>query len=214
MAKGSASERETCKTLSLWWTDGERDDIFWRTAGSGSRATMRMKSSVDTKYQYGDITFTDPIGKPLIDLLLIENKSGYKDTISVLDFVDSPKKIPQLTKWMEKAEKERRDAERPYSVIIFRRTRKSKCILIPIDLFSLIESYSGIYLGPMIRFYKHREVTNYMIVEFEPFLHWFHPAQQAVKFLTFNSKMKGKMGFTFHNKNFNSKPKKLIRRKK
>lgn len=41
--KGSVFEREICKALGRWWTDGERDDIFWRTAGSGARATCRLE---------------------------------------------------------------------------------------------------------------------------------------------------------------------------
>ena len=29
--KGSAFEREICKKLSLWFTENERDDIFFRS---------------------------------------------------------------------------------------------------------------------------------------------------------------------------------------
>ena len=117
MAKGANSERETCKELGRWWAG--RTDVFWRTAGSGGRATMRAKKQKKTAYEYGDITFTDPIGKPLIDLILFENKAGYSRDIDVVDFIDSAKKEPFLLRWWKKAETERALAERSYSIIIF-----------------------------------------------------------------------------------------------
>lgn len=87
--KGPAWEREVARILSRWWTFGKRDDIFWRTAGSGARATVREKKGKKTPYQYSDITFTDPIGKPLLDLFCIELKKGYGkfDLLEVIDAV-------------------------------------------------------------------------------------------------------------------------------
>lgn len=101
MSKGSAFERNICKKLSLWWTDGERDDIFWRTAGSGARAKTRGKIGKGTFGQYGDIQATDPIGQPLIDLCSIEIKRGYNKAI-INDFIDSKKK-PELRVFIEQA---------------------------------------------------------------------------------------------------------------
>lgn len=89
MAKGSVYEREICTTFSLWWTDGKRDDVFWRAAGSGNRAKVRGRSGRGTAGQNGDICATDPIGAPLIDLFTIEIKRGYsKNTIQ--DLIDKP----------------------------------------------------------------------------------------------------------------------------
>lgn len=76
-SKGAAFEREVCKQLSLWWTHGESDAVFWRSSGSGARATTRMKQNKKTPYEYGDVSFTDPIGKPFIDYFLVELKRGY-----------------------------------------------------------------------------------------------------------------------------------------
>jgi hypothetical protein len=78
--KGSGFERDISKQLSLWWSGGERDDLMWRTSQSGGRATQRAKQAVRTKYGYGDLTFTDPIAKPLFDLLVISAKRGYTHT--------------------------------------------------------------------------------------------------------------------------------------
>ena len=40
-AKGSSFERAVCKRLSLWLSNGERDNLLWRSAMSGGRATIQ-----------------------------------------------------------------------------------------------------------------------------------------------------------------------------
>ena len=88
MAKGSEFEREFCKDLSLWWTDQERDDIFWRSSNSGGRATVRAKVGRTTAGQYGDVAAIDFDGLPLLELMTMELKRGYsKNTIQ--DLVDN-----------------------------------------------------------------------------------------------------------------------------
>lgn len=74
--KGSSYEREICKQLSLWWSGGKRDDIFWRSSQSGGRATQRAKSGKSTFGSYGDIAAVDPIGQSLLKLVTIELKRG------------------------------------------------------------------------------------------------------------------------------------------
>jgi hypothetical protein len=76
MGKGSSYEREICKQLSKWWTDGSRDDVFWRSSQSGGRATQRAKHGLRTYGAYGDIAAVDPIGEPLLKLFTIELKRG------------------------------------------------------------------------------------------------------------------------------------------
>jgi hypothetical protein len=63
--KGSAFERSTLKELSTWFSKGERDDIFWRTAGSGARATTRAKTGKMTADSAGDITAIHSSGKAI-----------------------------------------------------------------------------------------------------------------------------------------------------
>jgi len=75
-AKGSEFEREICKKISLWWTNDERDDVFWRSAQSGGRATQRAKSGKKTHGSYGDLTALDPIGEPLLKVWTMEMKRG------------------------------------------------------------------------------------------------------------------------------------------
>lgn len=68
--KGSAFEREVCKALSLWTTNGKSVDVYWRAAMSGGRATV-AKGAVR---QAGDITAVAPEGHVLTDFLYIECK--------------------------------------------------------------------------------------------------------------------------------------------
>jgi hypothetical protein len=87
-SKGACFERAVCKRLSLWWTDGERDDIYWRTCQSGGRATSRRQKGIATPGQYGDVVCVDPNreGHELTDLFSIELKKGY-GRWSILDLI-------------------------------------------------------------------------------------------------------------------------------
>lgn len=71
--KGSTFEREICRRLSLWITDGKRSDVFWRSAMSGGRATVARKHGADVR-QAGDITAVAPEGHALTDVVFIECK--------------------------------------------------------------------------------------------------------------------------------------------
>lgn len=94
--KGGAFEKEIAKQLSLWWTQTfkkPRDDIFYKSTGSGNRATIRMKKNIKTANSYGDITILDPIGLPVLRLFLIECKRGYtgKRRISENEILETKK---------------------------------------------------------------------------------------------------------------------------
>ncbi len=74
-SKGSEFERVISKKLSLWWTDNERSDVFWRTSNSGGRHTIRKRKGEETYNQSGDICSIDPIGQPFSDKIYLECKS-------------------------------------------------------------------------------------------------------------------------------------------
>lgn len=77
--KGSQFERLRCKDLSLWVSGGERDDVFWRSALSGGRATLALrKSNVGEHSQAGDISYVEGTGKILLSKFVIECKH-YRD---------------------------------------------------------------------------------------------------------------------------------------
>lgn len=73
-AKGASFEREVCKRLSLWVTANARDDIFWRSAMSGGRATIQRKVGKINLMQSGDVCAVDPLGYPFVQANFTEIK--------------------------------------------------------------------------------------------------------------------------------------------
>lgn len=160
MAKGSSFEREVSKLLSLWFSEGKRDDLFWRTPGSGGRATSRNKAGKSTKGQYGDIFASDIEGKILEDNWNIELKTGYskkskKDLTDkkgkrakiiyrwdILDLIDSDQKTPTFISFWNQTE---RDAKLSYRIpiLIFRRNNRSICIALNKIYFSFLIDFFG-----------------------------------------------------------------------
>jgi len=120
--KGSEWERKCCKTFSLWWTDGKRKDIFWRTASSGGRF-----SQGHCQTHSGDMCAIDPIGEPLIEKFSFEFKH-YKE-FNLFELIDPPKKTylieafwQQCVEDAEKAGKEpwlvmKRNMFKPYMIL-------------------------------------------------------------------------------------------------
>lgn len=72
--KGADYERKVCVDLSKWISGGKRQDLFWRSAMSGGRATLGKRKGIDLAAQAGDITATHIDGHVLTDHYLIECK--------------------------------------------------------------------------------------------------------------------------------------------
>jgi hypothetical protein len=139
MAKGFDYERECCKAISLWWSRGERDDLVWRTAGSGGRATNRAKQGKTTAGHYGDICATDPAVEPLFKAFAVEVKRGFNRTktrhgghLCLLDCVDRTAATaePVLEQWVAQAEKARAAAKARSFLIAFRRDRRADMVVV------------------------------------------------------------------------------------
>jgi hypothetical protein len=73
-AKGASFEREICRRLSLWVSHGKREDLFWRSAMSGGRATVAGRRGVTLAAQAGDISSVDKEGHVLTETLYFETK--------------------------------------------------------------------------------------------------------------------------------------------
>lgn len=169
--KGSEFERKIAKKLSLWWTEEKRDDIFWLTAGSGARATVRAKNGVETKYQYGDISFIDPEGKSLVDYFLIELKTGYPD-LGIMLLIDGKQKNPVLVKWWNKAENEKEFGKRKATILIIKRDYKHPIIVFDQRTFSKIESYAGVWKKDIISIYLTAIKRSLVVIPLYPFLEY------------------------------------------
>lgn len=148
--KGSAFERDICKALSRWWTEDARDDVFWRTAGSGGRATNRAKTGRQTAGAYGDITYVDAIGEPLMRLCCFELKRGY-GSWGALDLIDKisvgRSKPPVIAQFWAQAKKSAEDAGADYPVVIFRRDGRSSGIIVPKAFLLALAPYAGPHRG-------------------------------------------------------------------
>lgn len=146
--KGSKFEREICKLFSLWWTDRERDDVFWRTSNSGGRATFRAKKGRGTFGQYGDIQATDAIGQPLINVCNIEIKRGYSDQ-TMFNLLDRlPHHVESgFEKFVLQAEADREKADTFTWLLIVKRDGKNTIVFLPRKLWRALSSEEGVYLG-------------------------------------------------------------------
>lgn len=136
MAKGSSFEREVCRRLSLWWTDGADDDVFWRTSNSGGRATARHRKGKRTQGHHGDVAAVDGRGEALTKLLIIELKRGYNH-LSLQDLLDVPvgKKGGNAgenwTDWLTKAQRDHEAAGSRSWLMIVRRDRREPLVIAP-----------------------------------------------------------------------------------
>ena len=128
--KGRIFEKEIAKELSIWWSIGKRDDIFFCSSGSGSRFTSRKKRGKDTANSCGDLSYTDSDGKPFMDRFSVELKNGYSNDLDLLSIIDSNNKNSVLVDWATKAQKEIEEAGREQFLIIFKRDRKNKVVCI------------------------------------------------------------------------------------
>jgi hypothetical protein len=131
-SKGTSFEREICTILSRWWSRGKRADIFYRTDGSGGRATNRRKRGLSTVNSCGDVGALDPVGLPLLRLFVIELKRGYSKS-TIHDLIDRPtKKSKPLVydEWITKAEREAKEAKSHTWLIVHRRDFHGPMVLI------------------------------------------------------------------------------------
>ena len=130
--KGSAFERKICNQLSLWWSNGTNDNIFWRTAGSGARATVRAKKRGGFQKHGGDICAIDPIGEPLLKQFAIELKVGY-NRVTIFDCMDAPASYkPQMfQQWVEQAKESQTQTNSKYWMLITQRTRRRAMVWLP-----------------------------------------------------------------------------------
>lgn len=131
--KGPQFERDMARALSLWWTSGKRDDVFWRTSQSGGRATQRRKGGRLTFGQSGDTSATDPIGRPLLDLVTIEFKRGY-NTQTLMGALDGGKARSVWEGWVHQARRQAEAAGSPWWLLIHKRDRRRALIFLPLDL--------------------------------------------------------------------------------
>lgn len=179
--KGAKYERNIVKSLSLWYTNGKRDDIFYRTSGSGARATKRINNNIDTANSCGDISALDSIGQKLIDLCIFELKSGYtkqyaSQSIQIIELIDTRnKKDPLIVKWIKKIQKESKQHKRKHAIIIFRRDRKNSCILIFKNTWNILTKNNNYSTNNINMAIVHYGKDIFAIMKLYDFFNWCDP---------------------------------------
>jgi hypothetical protein len=128
MGKGQQFERDLCRQLSLWWSDGTNDDWFWRSSQSGGRATQRAKKGQKTANAAGDIAAMTKEGQVLLDYVCIEAKKGYP-LVSVADLYE--KTSGGFWNFIDQAKKSASVAGTPYWAVIHKRDRRDAVIVMP-----------------------------------------------------------------------------------
>lgn len=155
--KGANFERSFCKTLSLWWSNRERDDLFWRSSMSGGRATIRGRQGKTTAGHCGDICSTHPMSAPLTNLITFELKSGYNKTAHVHTLMDIGKKTKQqmYEAWIEQAVNAAERAGTPHWMLIHRRDGREPFCFIDYTLFQMLKNHQDLFIPepvPLMRF--------------------------------------------------------------
>ena len=155
--KGAAFERSCCRQLSLWWSAGRSDCVFWRTSGSGGRAALRSRQGKDTLNHYGDVMAVDPQGSPLLDVLTIEIKCGYSK-YTIADLLDKPEHAAQqqYEKWFAQAIAGQEQSGSAYWILIVKRNKRVAFLCMPRalsdDLYAVgCRAVAGrIWLAPLL----------------------------------------------------------------
>lgn len=99
--KGSAYERQLCGRFSLWVSNLKRDDVFWRSATSGGRATVRGRFGKSISTQVGDMSCLHPLGQLLLDHFVVEAKFWRRFNLEELIFRQKSPLIPVWKKLLE-----------------------------------------------------------------------------------------------------------------
>ena len=182
MAKGGSYEREIAKKLSLWFTDGKRDDLICRTDSSGGRASVRTKNKkITNKYLYGDLKHSDNACLSMFDKWSIELKTGYmvgKNTRwDILDILDSKQKEPIIIKFWEQCIRDA-DLSNREPILIFRRNGRTSCIMLTKEYVHELESLYGDNNQKSVVFTISDEEGNsklLIVFNLDSFLEWINP---------------------------------------
>ena len=138
-AKGSLFERNICKQLSRWVTRGKKEDVFWRSAMSGGRATRAASQGKDLSRQAGDICAVAPEGHDLTNVYYIECKH-YRDLAIDSFFI---KQSGILTKFWLKTVKEARKYKKS-PMLIAKQNNMPTLVILAGDSDNISDHYAWI----------------------------------------------------------------------
>lgn len=181
MAKGNDFERNCCRSLSLWWTEGRRDDIFWRNR------TRNTTQTPHAEHQLGDITSVHHIGIPFIETFNVELKTGYSktragkrtknipwDLLDLLDGKPDAKKIIHV--FWQQTEQDAAISKR-FPLLIFKRDYHTPIVCTDVHTAHTLCDYYGSIAKPVIRYSSCSEDIPFDLFLYrkEDFFQWLNP---------------------------------------
>jgi hypothetical protein len=182
MTKGGDNERQKCKDISLWWSEGlninpPNNDIFWRT-NSGARATTRAKQGKTTANQYGDLVVVDPIGEPLLRCTTWEFKKGYNKDLDILSMIDSRGSKQLFKQFWKQVSKDAENAAKAgwgaHPILVIHRDRRKSIIIISDYLMRDLYDYCGMKLDMKLIIILERDRDLHLFL-LEDFFQWCNP---------------------------------------
>ena len=160
--KGSSFERLISKKISLWYSNGEKDDLFYRTSNSGGRFTVRINKGKETSGQHGDVCSYSSESELFSKNILIECKH-YKDADLWSLFTES--KGDNIFNWWKEAVKESVDSKTE-PMLVVRQNNRPILLLTSTRLTKLISLSSN--LTPYMQILSMEMLPS--VYKFEDFL--------------------------------------------
>jgi len=140
--KDSSFERKICKDLHLWTLDGKDDGkgpIYWRTPGSGAKATRDKSQNILNERMSGDIMYLRDEGKAFLNTFYIEIKSYKSIGIGSLVWWQKVRKGQNAYQWWYRAIQEAMDINRR-PMLIMKENTKPTLLAIDTNIYRKIGS--------------------------------------------------------------------------
>lgn len=135
IAKGASFERDLCKSLSLWLSDGARKDLFTRNAGSGGAFTNNLARG-HLLGMGGDVAAAHPVAYEFLQYFFVEAKF-WKD----LQLESALWGKGELNTIIGKVQKQARDAKR-IPLLITKQNFRPTLLFVPNDIGSIFIALS------------------------------------------------------------------------
>lgn len=158
-SKGSSFERIISRLLSQWITGNKKEELFWRSAASGAKATIGRKKGIKSN-QDGDISSTSVKSHWLTREMYFECKN-YK-AINVIAFFH---KSGDVYSWWCKTFKEAQESNK-FPILIFKGNRTIIYAMVTRIFWSKMDSYLGLKNFEHIRIHSGHDVVIFNFMEF------------------------------------------------
>lgn len=157
--KGSSFERVISRMLSKWITGNNKEELFWRSAGSGAVSTIGRKKGIKSN-QDGDISSTSAKSHWLTREMYFECKTY--QAINITAFFH---KTGNTYSWWCKCFQEAQES-RKYPILIFKGNRTIIYAMVTHSFWGKMDSYLGLKNFDHIRIHSGYDVVIFNFIDF------------------------------------------------